>query len=277
MRTLLLLPLLLCGCNTFDFLSPRAIEGVFVGVEVSSGETTLGDGPVLGAAYLANATSIRDFSANLVTNPDSIVLRTQGEQSPLEAADDGLFITGEQALTELVWTSGERIEVEMVLEGESNTGSIQIPAGPAITGVPEAIHLDDLPTDWEGMTKQEIAQLIQEQADAAEFHPVGRSLTVDLSAEDYEYWVVVVSDVEGNITFNNLPQDAAGLVDWVLEAEPIDSFDIPGSAFPNPNTIYAVGVAGVVFADTKDYAGFNWLISNIGAGTLTVTALVTDS
>ncbi len=90
--TLLLLPLLLSGCNVFDFLSPTAVEGIFVGVEVANGETTLGDGPVLGAAFLANATSIHDFSANLVTDPDQILIRTQGDTASLEAEGDGLFV-----------------------------------------------------------------------------------------------------------------------------------------------------------------------------------------
>jgi hypothetical protein len=273
---LLLIPLLVSGCNVFDFLSPTAVEGIFVGVEVANGETTLGDGPVLGAAFLANATSIHDFASNLVTDPDRIVLRTQGNQAPLEDQGDGLFATGEQALTELVWSAGSTVEVEMVLDGETNTGFVTIPDGPSLSGVPQALHLDQIPTDWENLTKQEVLQLIDEQADAAEFHPSGQSLKVDLTGSDFEYWVVFVSDQEGNVTYNNLPQEANELVDWVVESEPIDTFEIPGSAFPEPNTMYAVGVAGVVFADTKDYAGFNWLISNLGAGTLTVSALVTE-
>ena len=278
MRALLVILLLaLSGCNTFDFLSPRVVEGVLVGVEVANGESTIGDGPVLGAVFLGNATSIHDFAANLVTDPDSIVLRTGGEEAQLEAGGNGIFLTGEEALTELQWTPGERVEIEMVLEGETDTGSVVIPAGPSLSGIPQALHLDQVEIDWENLTKEQALQIIEAQADAAEFHPAGRPLTVDLSAEDYEYWVVFVSDQDGNITFNNLPQAAEDLVDWVMEAEPISSFEIPGSAFPNPNTIYAVGVAGIVFADTKDYSGFNWLISNVGAGTLTVSALVTDS
>ena len=278
MRALLLVPLLaLTGCNTFDFLSPRAVEAVFVGVEVANGETTIGNGPVLGAAFLANATSIHDFASNLVTDPDSITLGTQGAQAGLQSEGSGLFVTGEDALTGLIWTPGERIEVEMVLEGDANVGSVVIPAGPILSGIPQALHLDQIPTDWEDLTPEDVLALVQEQADAAELHPPGDPLTVDLSAADYEYWVVFVTDQEGNVTFNNLPQEANELVDWVMESEPINSFEIPGTAFPNPNTLYAVGVAGVVFADTKDYAGFNWLISNIGAGTLTVSALVTDS
>ncbi len=272
---LLLLPLVLSGCNTFDFLSPRVVEGVFVGVEAQNGDTTIGGGPVLGAVFLAEATSIHDVSANLVTDPDSIAIRTGGDQAPLESAGDGLFVTGEEAITGLVWAPGDRAEVAMRLDGESNTGSVVIPPGPTISGIPQAVHLDDIPTNWEDLTKQDLAQLLQQQADAAEFHPTGDSLTVDLSAADFEYWVVFVTDSNGNVTYNNLPQDAAGMIDWVLESEPIDSLQIPGSAFPDPSTLYAVGVAGVVFADTKDYAGFNWLISNVGAGTLTVSALVT--
>lgn len=278
MRLSLLAALLaLTGCNTFDFLSPHVVEGVLVGVEVSDGETSIGDGPVLGAVFLAEATSIRDVSANLVTNPDSIVLRAGGDEAPLESAGDGLFVTGEDAILGLTWTVGEAIEVEEVIDGDENTGSVLVPAAPKVTGIPQTIQLDQIPTDWAGLTKQEILDLANAQVEAAEFHPVGTAITVDLSEEDFEYWIVVVTDQAGNITYDNLPQESEELIDWVLEAEPIDSIEIPGSAFPDPDSLYAVGVAGVVFADTKDYAGFNWLISNIGAGTLTVTALVTGS
>ena len=274
---LLIAAIALAGCNTFDFLSPHVVEGVLVGVEVSDGQSSIGNGPVLGAVFLAEATSIRDVSSNLVTDPDSITLQTQGDLAPLEAAEDGLFVTGVDAITGLTWSSGHAIEVTMVRDGESNTGSVVVPAAPAVSGIPKAVSLDAIPDDWSGLTPQDLVVLLEQQASQVEFHPVGEAIEVDLTAEDYEYWIVVVTDQNGAITYDNIPTGADALIDWVLEAEPIDSIEIPGSAFPEPDSLCAVGVAGVDFADTQDYAGFNWLISNMGAGTLTVTALVTGS
>jgi len=275
MRTLILPLLLLAGCNTFDFLSPTSVQGVVVGVEAQAGGTTLGDGPVLAAVYLAQATSIQDFSSNLISDPDSIELSDGNATAPLEAADAGLWVTGEEALTSLIWESGATLSLDLVEDGDDYSGWAVAPQAPVIQGIPEAIQLDELPTDWSGMTEAELAQIVQQQADAAQFHPVGGSLTVDLSGSDFEYWVVVVVDQDGNVTFDNRPVGAQDLIDWVLEAEPIDSFEIPGSAFPSSNSLYAVGVAGVEFAPTKNYDGFNWLISNFGAGTLTVAPLIT--
>jgi hypothetical protein len=272
----ILAALLLAGCNTFDFLSPHVVEGVLVGVELSDGDSSLGDGPVFGAVFLAEATSIRDVSSNLVTDPDSLTLATQGSEAPLESVGDGLFFTGEDAITGLTWTSGEAVELEMVTGEDVNVGSVVAPAGPSVSGVPQAVHLDAIPEDWAELSEQELLQLLEEQAAAAEFHPTGQPLSVDLSAEDYEYWIVVVADQFGNVTYDNIPRESQALIDWVVESEPIDAIEIPGTAFPEPEALYAVGVAGVVFADTQDYTGFNWLISNVGAGTLTVTALVTE-
>ncbi len=267
----------LVGCNTFDFLSPHVVEGVLLGVEVSDGETALGDGPVLGSVFLAEATSIRDVSSNLVTDPDSLTLATGGSEAPLEAAEDGLFVTGEDAILGLTWSPEERIELTMVRDGDTNTGSVVVPRGPVVSGVPKAVELDAIPEDWADLTWQEVQELLEEQVAQVEFHPPGAPIEVDLSGEDYEYWIAVVADQSGAVTWDNIPRDADALVDWIVEAEPIDSLEIPGEAFPNPDSLYAVGVAGVVFAETTDFAGFNWLISNVGAGTLTVTALVTGS
>ena len=275
--SLLVAALVLAGCNTFDFLSPHVVEGVLVGVQASDRESSIGDGPVLGAVFLAEATSIHDVSSNLVTDPDSLTLTTQGERAPLEAAEDGLFITGVDAITSLTWSSGQAIELEMVRDGEANAGSVVVPAPPSVSGIPQAASLDAIPDDWASLTQEALLQLLEEQASQVELHPVGQAIEVDLSQEDYEYWIVVVTDQLGNITYDNIPKGADAMIDWVLEAEPIDSIEIPGAAFPEPDSLYAVGVAGVVFADTKDYTGFNWLISNVGAGTLAVTALVTGS
>lgn len=274
---LILAALALAGCNTFDFLSPHVVEGVLVGVEVSDGDSSLGDGPVFGAVFLAEATSIRDVSSNLVTDPDSLTLSTQGDQAPLEEADDGLFVTGLDAITSLTWSADQAIELTMVRDGDTNTGQVVVPRAPIVSGIPQAVDLDAIPQDWSELTEQELLELLEEQAAQVEFHPPGASIEVDLTAEDYEYWVVVVTDQQGNITWDNLPRQSDQLVDWIMAAEPIDRIEIPGEAFAEPDSLYAVGVAGVVFADTKDYSGFNWLISNVGAGTLTVTALVTGS
>lgn len=276
MRSLLLLPplLLLGGCNVFDFLSPTSVQGLLLGVEASDGETSLGNGPVLGAVYLAEATSIQDFASNLISD-GAVSLDDGSEEARLDVESPGLWVTGEEAITSLVWTPGESLDLTLVRGGDAFTATVTAPIGPTPSGIPRFVQVDELPEDWSTLTPQEIEDLITQQAAQAEFHTARQPITVDLSADDYEYWIVVVVDQDGEVTYDNRPEGAQGYIDWVLEADPVDTITIPGDAFPERNAAYAVGVAGVVFAETKAYDGFNWLISNLGAGTLTVAPVIT--
>lgn len=265
--------LALPGCNTFDFLSRTAVEGVVLGAAVTDGETPLSGGPTFGAVFLGEATSINDFADNVIEDAESVTLADDQGEAELGFEEPGLWLTNDVA-SQLTWETGEEVVLELVRGGETFTASAVAPPPPTLSGVPQVVSIADLPDDWSTLTEEDLEALAA-QAESAEFQPVGQGLTVTLGG-DYEYWAILVVNQDGDLTYSSLPGDASGLVDYVLESEPITSWDIPGEAFPEPETLYAVAAAGVEFTSTQNYAGFNWLISNLGIGTMTVAPLVTE-
>jgi hypothetical protein len=261
------------GCNTFDFLSTTAVEGVVVGASVTDGVTPLSGGPALGLFFLADATSIQDFSENLIVDADVVTLSAGAQTADLASDEPGLWMTDTLDGASLPWQSGETYLLEMERGGRAYSASVEAPPPPTLAGLPSSIDLADLPADWTQLTAEDLDQLAADVA-AAELLAPAATLSLDVT-EEYEYWLVMVVDQDGALTYTNVPTEAGPLVTWLLESEPITTLDIPGTAFPEPNTLYAVGVAGLEFTSTQNYAGFNWLISNVAAGTMTVAPVLT--
>jgi|GEM_PF-2710651 len=263
------------GCNTFDFLERTAVEGVVIGTAVTDGETPLSGGPAIGVFFLAEATSINDVTSNLIESADSVTLSDSSESRELLQIDRGLWVVDLDAPDLLPWAANEVFTLGMERDGRSFSASVEAPRPPTLGGIPRYVDLDDLPDDWANLTEQDLAQLAEAVEDP-ELHPAGAPLTVEVS-DEYQYWAVVVVDQSGLETYRSVPEEAGPLMNWLLNAEPVESLEIPGEAFPEPNALYAVGVAGLEFTQTSQYSGFNWLISNLGAGTLTIAPVVTSS
>ncbi len=244
-----------------------------MGAAVTDGENPLAGGPALGAFFLAEARTIQDVESNLIASADEVSLSNEETSAELAMAEDGVWTTDLTLEGELVgWDPGTELELFMERDGRTFTAWVETPEPPALSGIPRWVSYDDLPDDWETLTAEDLEELAT--ASLQDLHPPGEGLTVQVDPPA-EYTVAVVADASGNITWTNVPEAAGDLVRWVLTADPVESLDIPGEAFPDPNGIYGLGVTQVSFAPTANYSGFNWLVSNLGAGTLTVAPVLT--
>ncbi|MED5372669.1 MAG: hypothetical protein VX899_16755 [Myxococcota bacterium] len=97
----------------------------------------------------------------------------------------------------------------------------------------------------------------------------GSDLTVDLSEQSYDQVLVVVFDLSTQeITYSNEPKDIAELYEYSTAEGAGDSVVIPGAeAFPG-ESIYAVGIAGMVKGDSSSFSSMNTALSSLQAGQL---------
>ena len=93
-------------------------------------------------------------------------------------------------------------------------------------------------------------------------------MLIDLSSQEYDQVLVVVFDVgSGQVTFSNEPRDVMELYEFSTADDAGAGLTIPASAFPD-ESIYAVGVAGLVKGDSVNFSSMNTALSSLQAGKL---------
>ena len=98
-------------------------------------------------------------------------------------------------------------------------------------------------------------------------------VSVDLTGQDYDGAFVVVVDQDGNIVWDNRPEDIRGVYE-LTRGEPAGEVAIPAEAFPQVGA-YLVGVAGIrTTTGREDLEGMNTVLSTMMAGQLKFEPLV---
>jgi hypothetical protein len=99
----------------------------------------------------------------------------------------------------------------------------------------------------------------------------GADMTVDLTGEAYDSVLVMVMDVNsGDVTWSNEPTDARGVYDFTHRSDASLVVTIPGAdAFP-ADSVYAVGVAGMIHTGASDLVEMNTALSTWMAGKMLV-------
>jgi hypothetical protein len=240
---ILLTPGCLCGSSCFDFLSNVAVEALVLGVDEPV------EGIDLGAAagvtvFLAEAESLSSFEANLLDDADRVWVQTETMAAvDLIALGDGLYEATSDESEGLTYSVGATYSIRVSDGGETFLVSGEAPPPPVLTGVP-----------------------------APGTHAAGSALSFDLSDQNFDNYLAVVADEDGNLVYDNRPETSGDYIDWIRGTD-VGVVTIPGQAFPSPGTAYVLGLAGVRKGD--DFDGFNPLVSNLALGSLAVEAIVT--
>ncbi len=108
-----------------------------------------------------------------------------------------------------------------------------------------------------------------------EEHPPGEPMQLDLTGLGFDSVLAYVFDSTGEITWTNQPDTALEVFDLTQSVDGVQSFEIPGAAFPD-ESIYAVAVAGMVHSRTDDLEGVNTFLSNLMAGQLNMYPVFTS-
>jgi hypothetical protein len=104
-----------------------------------------------------------------------------------------------------------------------------------------------------------------------EEHSQSQPLMVDLSGKGYNSAIVIVLDgATGNTTYSNEPKTITDLYNFMTGDDEITIVEIPADAFPN-QTLYMVGVAGMVHTTEDDIEGVNTALSKFMAGQMQFT------
>ena len=99
-----------------------------------------------------------------------------------------------------------------------------------------------------------------------EEHTNDQPLNLDLTGLGYNSAIVIVLDgATGNTTYSNEPKTITVLYNFMTGDEELTSVEIPADAFPN-QTVYMVGVAGMVHTTEDDITEMNTALSKFMAG-----------
>lgn len=235
--------------DTIDGATSRfVVEGVLLGVEppddetvaLALEETDFGEGARL-TVFLADAADVTSIEDAPITGVDLVALSdaSGGQVSVNEEGGGEYGASGEDGL---VYGDGEEVLLKADFEDQDRRLTVQAPVAPE-----------------PGLERT---------------HTAGEPLEVDLSAGAFDAALVVVIDTASSeIVFSNEPSDIQELYDFSHgEGELV--VEVPGAALTD-ETVYAVGVAGMVNADADDLENVNTVLSTFLAGKFTFTAVCT--
>lgn len=245
-RTLLpALLLVLSACNTVDdYFSSLATEALLLGIEDPPEDVDFDLGEAASVtAYVAEARSLSSFSANLV---DDATVTFGGRALP--RTGHGLYSADSSSDAALDYVAGTSYVLAIVEDG-TNTVSVTAPPAPDLVGAPGP----------------------------QETHQAGAGMSIDLSGQGFDNQIVLVGTSDGqggaSLTWDSRPTSADEYIDWIGGNGDVGTVVIPGSAFPDADTIYLLGVAGIVRAPDSAFDGLNPLVSNLASGQV-ATAIV---
>ena len=256
---LAVLPLFLlpsAGCN-FELpdeitgLTNRfVVQGIYMGVETPEDDNIAAalDGTDFGGgaqvtAFFADAASIDEIEEAPISGL-SPTFRSPAEGSfTLVEDDDGRYSL--DAGAGLAYTGGESVVISVDFEGVTHKVPADAPSGPELS--------------------------------LSQTHTAGQPMVINLDGQGFDTTVITVIDVStGDMTWDNLPSDISDVLDLGGDEDEGGAIEIPGTAFAT-ESIYAVGVGGLVGADTLQFEEVNTLLSGFKAGTMAFQPVCTFS
>ena len=215
-----------------DLTNPLVTQALVLGVQPPD-ETSEVDLPseysegTAATVFLADAAEVDDLE-NAPISGATVLVETE------ELSDLGQGAYGMEP-GPLAYASGSTWTVSVTLSGDTATAAVDLP--PAAT------------------------------FDVPETQTVNTGLTIDLSGQEYDSAIVVVLDQEGEVVYDNTPQDVKALYDFT-RGDSATTVDIPAEAFPQVGP-YLIGVAGIRTTTGRDsIEGMNTALSTMMAGQL---------
>lgn len=241
---------LLAGCAALDSLlgigtldldaeydaltEPTVLQGWYVGIapladDINLDQTQWGSG-ALALVCAANAETADTIEDTPIDGGAVSVIGNQLGTVALQEVDDGAYSSdGGGGLRYIV---GDEVIVA-IDDGEKHTVAVATPDAPAV--------------------------------EIADKHVKGDSLVLDASGQGYDGLLVVVVDLQsGDVLFDNTPQDAIDILNF-LNGDAATSVVVPGVVFSG-DSVFAVGVAGLKVAPDEAYTGINTILSRMMTG-----------
>ena len=244
---LLALVLFSGGCEVAD--TRPILVGMYGGAPDAEALPELGS-DAAALAVLARPISATDLQQNLVRDADRVWIDIGLSESAVEVDlvhDDGKYEAESDEQLELTYTPGASYRINAELDDELRTLEMTAPLAPVLFGVPEPGQ-----------------------------HPAGQSITVELVDQAFDGLQWVVLDVDGEPTAEGRPDGTGETLDWLIEDEPpAMTIEIPGDAFPTPQSAYTIGVFGMVRAPRDAFDGFGATYSTFGMGAFTTEPVLT--
>ena len=243
----------LLGCAQLDqakdvvdgLTNPLIFEGVALGVApVADDRVDLSgtdfDQSAAALITLADAADVADIANAPVTGADVSIVSDSGGRVHFADAGDGTYTAdSEDGLT---YDPGAPATVSMTAGGEESSVTLTLPPAPD-PGLP---------------------------ANA----PPNQPLAVNLNGQGFDNVLVVVLDgATGAVTYDNRPDSIQDLYD-LTHGEGELAVQIPGGAIPD-ESVYLVGVAGLVNADASQIENANTALSAMMAGRLAFSVVST--
>ena len=243
------------GCAAIDGLkdevagatNPLVMEGLVVGIAPPESA----DVDLTGTAFESGASAVvtvadADSVDNLEEAPvegASVALLTEtgGRVALLDMGSGRYAATAEDGLS---YTEGDNATLSVDYGGgeESSSAQLQLPRRPDVS----------FPTNV----------------------PKGQPLHVNLTGQTFDNALVVVVDsATGETVWSNYPTTIEEMYHLTHDAGALE-VDVPGSAL-NRESVYLVGVAGLVNADTANLSNVNTLLSAFTGGRLLFTGVST--
>jgi len=246
------------GCDQLSDISDKVegitnnfvVEAFFLGVEPPEDETIAlaleGTDFASGAratAFLADAAEVTDIENAPITGATLSLLSSANGSVTMAAGDvDGQY--GSSGDDGLDYSAGEDVTIRADWDDEDRAIMVGAPPAPQ-PGIESA-------------------------------HTAGQGLDIDLSGQGFDAALVVVIDTAtSEIVFSNEPSDITELYEFSHGQGEVE-VTVPGDLLGD-ETIYAVGVAGLVNADEDDFDNINTVLSTFMAGKFTFTGLCTFS
>ncbi|MBJ94199.1 MAG: hypothetical protein CMP23_06930 [Rickettsiales bacterium] len=252
---ILSLALALSGCSEIDdYFSTVAAQALFIGLDDPSSAQSIGLDPALAngataTVFLAKARSLESISANLFDDADSVSISDSTTSVTLSPRGNGLYSVDSGEDEALSYVIGRSYSIDVYEEGRLHSAEMLAPPPPSLTGIPDA--------------------------QAGSTHPAGSELQINMG-QQFDNYLVLVSDESGSITYSNRPEEVSDYLDWIGGSSVFTTITVPGSAFPASGTGYIVAVAGIRRASDSAFDNFNPLVSNLAMGSLAVSPVVTS-
>ncbi len=248
MRTpIVLLPVLaLAGCDLIregqDILSgltnPLATQALVLGVvppDEAEGVPLPSEfqDGVGATVFLADAGDVADLE-NAPIDGAQVTL----EEEPVPAQGQGTYLLEPGTLA---YAPGTTWTLQVTVNGDLAEGRIDLPPSPDVA-VPQTLAPGD-------------------------------GLSLDLTGQDYDGALVVVVDQNGELVYDNRPEDPSGFYE-LTRGEPVTVLDVPGDTFSEPGP-YLVGVAGIRTSTGRDAVdAMNTALSSLMAGQMVFEPVV---
>lgn len=241
----------LTGCDAFTkardtldgLLEPVVVQGIVLGIEPPQGDgldellanSRFEDAGTSATIFLADAANAAEIETAPISGA-TVQLTGSGATGNVNEADDGVYTRIPDGtfpyVPEAMW--------ELVVQRDSPDG--------VVTSTAQLM----LPVDAD------------QSHDIPSMHQVDVPIQLDFTGLEYDAAIVVVMDQDG-VAFSNEPSTIREVYDFTRGNADLTTVEIPGDVFDS-ESLYLVGVAGLVNTRAGDLDGMNTGLSSVMIG-----------